>query len=236
MAGLHQGLVGSHIHQHVKCGSGHEQGQEVDPKQVNPGRDQDQDWLHFRSEGSTCQGLQKLTEGASGDLWKHRVERVEEDRVVEVEDGGIHQCDEDKERPLVPQTNGIVYPRAIVIHSVHTPALLLYVVRAKFAHCAADDAHLLEVTLLHEGEILASPLRKEVLHSSSAQAVACCTFTLVQSHRCPVKLGLPGCIMIEAGGDQGLQFIRSWASRIAFFKSFPCLPEKLPLIVVLVLL
>ena len=49
-----------------------------------------------------------VTEGASGDLWKHRVERVEEDRVVEVEDGGIHQCDEDKERPLVPQTNGIV--------------------------------------------------------------------------------------------------------------------------------
>ena len=29
-----------------------------------------------------------------------------------------------------------------MIHSVHTPALLLHVVRAKLAHCAADDAHL----------------------------------------------------------------------------------------------
>ena len=38
-----------------------------------------------------------VTEGASGNVWKHPVKSVEEDRVVEVEDGGKKHHDEQQE-------------------------------------------------------------------------------------------------------------------------------------------
>ena len=70
--------------------------------------------------------MKELADGALGDLGEDGVEGIKENHPVEVCDGHQEHQDETIKGALVPQTNTIVDPRAIVIQTINTSSTLLH--------------------------------------------------------------------------------------------------------------
>mmetsp|Transcript_42740 Transcript_42740/g.110510 ORF Transcript_42740/g.110510 Transcript_42740/m.110510 type:complete len:544 (-) Transcript_42740:150-1781(-) len=235
-----QHLIGCDIHSHVGTVPRDQSAHEGEPDQVERSKANYDDWLHLWAQGPRRQRVPEVTEGAMLDPREDCVEEVKHYEVVEASDHAEQRYDEEVERPLVPKPDAVVDPGAVVIKAIHTSAALLAVVRAHLPAHPANNADMLEVALVDQGQVLATPLRQQLLHASPANALACGALTLAERHRGSVELGLL-CLRLANAVHASHQRLQLHASRsahatIAVIQPLPRLSDELALVVELVLL
>mmetsp|Transcript_48326 Transcript_48326/g.85066 ORF Transcript_48326/g.85066 Transcript_48326/m.85066 type:complete len:215 (+) Transcript_48326:674-1318(+) len=183
-------------------------------------------------------------------IWHNDVCNVNTDNIVQIADCYEQENDEAVERPLVPQAYAVVYPRAMMVQTLHTAPALLAMMRSHLTAGAANHADLLEIALFNKREVLTTSVMQQSLHTCTADAVSCHTLTLPQRQSSTFELLLLSswshsiCCTHVSGVHQRLQLsaaracscIGRDATARAIVEALPGLRYQLPLVVELVLL
>mmetsp|Transcript_122437 Transcript_122437/g.305671 ORF Transcript_122437/g.305671 Transcript_122437/m.305671 type:complete len:285 (-) Transcript_122437:1096-1950(-) len=184
----HEDLKRCDVHSHVGRVPRHESTHKGKPNQVEYRSCYHRERAQFGSPSTTGQSTQKAEERALLHHWEDNVAKIAEHGIVETCYDDEQRKDETIESSLVAQANAVVNPRTMVVKAVHTATTFLAMVGTHSPPCSAYDAYLLEVAFVEQRQVLATALRQNPLHSSTADLLTSCSLALPQYQRCSFQL------------------------------------------------